>query len=89
MTTNVLPGEIAAALEQSSPEFAEVWTEHEVGLRYGEQKRLVHPELGDLELHCQTLVEAQSLLVFSAVPGSESYEKLQLLSVIGAQKLDI
>ena len=43
-----------------------------------------------LELHCQMLQDpdqAQALLVFTAVPGSESYQKLQLLSVIGSQPL--
>ncbi|WP_425880961.1 hypothetical protein [Micromonospora sp. DT41] len=29
--------------------------------------------------------QSQTLLVFTAVPGSESDEKLRLLSVIGAQ----
>ena len=74
-----------------SAEFREVWTEHEVGVRYrGDGKRFVHPELGDLELTCQTLLDqAQShlLLVYTAAPGSESYEKLQLLSVIGTQRV--
>jgi hypothetical protein len=40
--------------------------------------------------YCQTLVDpdqSQTLLVFTAVPGSESYEKLQLLSVIGDQRI--
>jgi transcriptional regulator with XRE-family HTH domain len=64
--------------------------EHDVGLRYQDRKRIVHPELGVLDLHCQTLVDSeqsQTLLVFTAVPGTESYEKLQLLSVIGDQQL--
>ena len=50
----------------------------------------MHPEVGELELHCQQLVDpghAHSLLVYTAVPGSESAEKLRLLSVIGAQTL--
>ncbi|WP_373861485.1 hypothetical protein [Micromonospora saelicesensis] len=41
-----------------------------------------------MELHCQTLVdpdESQTLLVFTAVPGSPSDEKLRLLAVIGGQ----
>lgn len=53
-------------------------------------KHFVHPELGTLELHCQTLLDPEQshlLLVYTAVPGSESREKLQLLSVIGAQAL--
>ena len=40
-----------------------------------------------LELHCQTLVDPdqfQRLVVYPATPGSESYQKLQLLSVMGA-----
>ena len=43
-----------------------------------------------LELHCQVLLDpdqSQALLVFTAVPGSESYQKLQLLSVIGDQRI--
>ncbi|MFB9186231.1 helix-turn-helix transcriptional regulator [Dactylosporangium sucinum] len=71
-----------------SEEFRTVWSEHEVGVRYNHVKRFIHPELGSLELTCQALLDPEqshSLLVYTAVPGSESYEKLQLLSVIGAQ----
>lgn len=78
------------ALLRVSPEFAAVWAEHDIVDRHREQKRIAHPQLGILELHCQTLVDpdqSQSLLVFTAVPGTESYEKLQLLSVIGDQRL--
>jgi hypothetical protein len=32
--------------------------------------------------------QSQALLVFTATPGSESYEKLQLLAVIGEQRLN-
>ena len=59
-------------------------------MRPRETKHFVHGELGDLELSCQTLIDpAQShfLLVYTASPGTESYEKLQLLSVIGSQTL--
>ena len=45
-----------------------------------------------MDLHCQTLLDpdqVQSLLVFTATPGTESYEKLQLLSVIGNQQLTV
>ncbi|GAA3044239.1 helix-turn-helix transcriptional regulator [Pseudonocardia yunnanensis] len=71
-----------------SEEFRTVWDNHEIGIRFGEIKRFVHPELGALELNCQTLLDPQqshALLVYTAVPGSESYDKLQLLSVIGTQ----
>jgi transcriptional regulator with XRE-family HTH domain len=88
------PGSRAARLADlliaQSDEFREVWDHHEVGLRPHEVKHFVHPELGALELTCQTLldpVQSHSLLVYTAIPGSESYEKLQLLSVIGAHAL--
>jgi transcriptional regulator with XRE-family HTH domain len=73
-----------------SSEFERVWEAHEVGLVRSDLKRIVHPELGVLQLHCQMLFDfdqSQALLVFTATPGSESYERLQLLSVIGEQRL--
>ena len=73
-----------------SAEFRAIWDVHEVGLRPPAVKHLAHRELGLLELTCQILIDpdqSHSLLVYTAVPGSESYEKLQLLSVIGAQPL--
>ncbi|WP_459643481.1 helix-turn-helix transcriptional regulator [Kineococcus sp. NUM-3379] len=86
------PGSRAAQLAElalaRSEELQRLWETHEVGLRPHEVKRFVHPVVGVLELSCQTLLDpAQShlLLVYTAVPGTESYEKLQLLSVLGAQ----
>ncbi|WP_308114523.1 helix-turn-helix transcriptional regulator [Streptomyces sp. ISL-12] len=73
-----------------SEEFRRVWDDHEVGIRPREVKHFVHPEVGPLELTCQTLLDPDQshfLLVYTAVPGSESHEKLRLLSVIGAQAL--
>ncbi|MCU1480733.1 MAG: family transcriptional regulator [Subtercola sp.] len=88
------PGSRAAQLVDllvaHSEEFREVWDRHEVGLRPNEVKHLVHPELGPLELTCQSLSEpnqSHSLLVYTAIPGTESYDKLQLLSIIGAHSL--
>ncbi|NEE51911.1 transcriptional regulator, partial [Streptomyces sp. SID8455] len=43
-----------------------------------------------LELNCQRLLDpdqSHSLLVYTAAPGSESYERLRLLSVIGSQAM--
>jgi hypothetical protein len=87
------PGSPAAELVDEllavSGEFADVWKAHEVGLRRSEIKRLRHPEVGVLELHCQTLHDPgqeQVLLVYTARPGSESYDKLQLLSSLGTRQ---
>ncbi|MFG1841736.1 helix-turn-helix transcriptional regulator [Micromonospora sp. NPDC049175] len=85
-------GSRAAALVDDllarSPEFAQLWREHPVPAGSCPPKRFLHPEVGALELHCQTLVdpdESQTLLVFTAAPGSASDEKLRLLTVIGGQ----
>lgn len=82
--------ELAQLLLERSEEFRRVWDAHEIGLRPREVKRFVHPEVGPLELSCQSLLDPQqshSLLVYTAEPGSESHERLQLLSVVGAQAL--
>lgn len=88
------PGSRAAGLVtellERSAEFRSVWETHEVGVAPLETKRFLHPEVGLLELGCQTLVDpdqAHRLLVYTAVPGSESHERLRLLSVIGAQQV--
>jgi hypothetical protein len=82
------PGSRAAALVDAllatSPGFTAIWREHPVMGPYCGPKRIRHPHLGVLELHCQILVDpdqSQSLLAFTAAPGSESYEKLELLSL--------
>jgi transcriptional regulator with XRE-family HTH domain len=80
----------AGLLLAQSEEFRSLWNEHEVGIRPSEVKRFIHPEVGMLELHCQSLLDpdqSHRLLVYTAIPGSESYEKLQLLSVVGMQML--
>jgi transcriptional regulator with XRE-family HTH domain len=85
-------GSSAAALAaelQRYPEFAELWQRQEVGLRWSSAKRFVHPEVGRIDLYCQTLLdpdEGQSLLIFTATPGTESYDKLALLTVLGTDR---
>jgi transcriptional regulator with XRE-family HTH domain len=77
---------IVDVLLAASPEFAALWREHPVLGPYCDAKRIQHPRLGMLELHCQTLVDpdrSQTLLVYTAAPGSESHEKLQLLPALG------
>lgn len=82
--------ELADLLLARSEEFRQAWEHHEIGIRPRDIKHFVHPEVGALELNCQRLVDpgqAHALLVYTAVPGSESHDKLHLLSVIGAQSL--
>jgi hypothetical protein len=83
---------LVTALLESSAEFADLWSGHDIGVSHHETKQFRHPEVGELALHCQMLLDvdqSQALLVFTATPGTESYEKLQLLSVIGDQRLHV
>ncbi|MEO9323379.1 helix-turn-helix transcriptional regulator [Nocardioides sp. C4-1] len=81
---------LAEELCALSEEFAELWSTHEIGVKPNELKRYVHPEVGLIELNCQTLLDphqSHRLMVYTAVPGTEDHEKLQMLAVIGAQRL--
>jgi transcriptional regulator with XRE-family HTH domain len=82
-------GELARALQKASPEFAALWERHEVARRFEDHKILIHPELGPIEVDCQVLFtedQSQALLVLTAPPRTEGYEKLQLLGVVGQQR---
>ncbi|WP_017587561.1 MmyB family transcriptional regulator [Nocardiopsis ganjiahuensis] len=88
------PGSRAAHLADRLParseEFREVWQDHEVGVRPHHVEHFVHSEVGHLELTCRRLLDpdqSHSRLVHTAVPGSESHEKLRLLSAVGTQPL--
>ncbi|MFI5711303.1 helix-turn-helix transcriptional regulator [Kribbella sp. NPDC051620] len=83
-------GSLVRALLDGSEEFRRLWEEHEIGVRHVGVKRFLHPAVGELELHCQLLddlEQQQLLLVFTAKPGSVSAERLELLSVLGSQRL--
>lgn len=80
--------ELVTNLLRVSEEFAELWERHEIGLRWSDAKRFVHPQVGRIDLFCQHLLDpdqSQSLLTFTATPGTESYDKLALLNVLGAE----
>ncbi|PZF91721.1 helix-turn-helix transcriptional regulator [Micromonospora deserti] len=82
-------GEVVRALQKASPEFAELWERHEVATRFEDHKTLIHPQLGAIELNCQALFtedQSQALLVLTAPPRSEGYDKLQLLGVLGHER---
>jgi transcriptional regulator with XRE-family HTH domain len=90
------PGSWAAHLQhllhERSEEFRTVWDDHEIGVGFNDTKRFIHPAVGPLDLACQSLLDPEQshhLLVYTAVPGSESHEKLQLLSVIGTQQIAV
>ena len=86
MGPNSRAGELVRALQKASPEFAGLWDRHEVAKRFEDHKTLIHPELGPIEVDCQALFtedQSQALLVLTAPPRTEAYDKLQLLAVLG------
>jgi transcriptional regulator with XRE-family HTH domain len=79
-------------LLDASPEFAALWAEHEVAVRRRDAKRIIHPEVGLLDLLCEILVSGvngQTLVVLFPRPGTDAREKLELLRVIGTQEFSV
>jgi transcriptional regulator with XRE-family HTH domain len=77
-------------LRAASAEFATLWDRHEVAVRRRSLMRVLHPQIGLIELDSETLLtpaEDQRVLVFTPPPGSGTAEKLSLLRVIGDQDL--
>jgi hypothetical protein len=85
------PAALVAELRSSSEEFGRLWDAHEVAVRRQSTKRFRHPVVGLLELDCEVLLNEDDhhmLVLHTARPGTESYERLQLLRVVGLQTLD-
>ncbi|MFF7333312.1 helix-turn-helix transcriptional regulator [Streptomyces sp. NPDC090306] len=88
--TDPEPAALVSELRTGSQEFARLWDEHEVAVRRASTKRFRHPAVGILELDCEVLANSghnQQLVIHTARPGTESYERLRLLRVVGMQDL--
>jgi DNA-binding XRE family transcriptional regulator len=82
---------LVTELLHRSGEFAALWERHDVAVRRQDRKRIVHPSLGVLEVNCLNLVSEdgyQRLLWFTPAIGTDSVERLELLSVLGTQELE-
>ncbi|MEV4604935.1 hypothetical protein AB0K15_47275 [Amycolatopsis sp. NPDC049253] len=80
---------LADELSRDSPEFAELWSEHDVAVLRSRRKRMRHPETGLLELDCQALLEetrSQILALFVPAPGTDTADRLALLGVLRAAR---
>jgi len=81
---------LVGELRAGSAEFDQLWREHTVAVRRADKKRLLHPEVGLLDLLCEHVMSMsteQTLVVLHPRPGSDCQEKLDLLRVIGQQDL--
>ncbi|GAA4394923.1 helix-turn-helix transcriptional regulator [Tsukamurella soli] len=82
--------ELLRGLLAASDEFAALWAEHQVAVRRSDEKRLLHPEVGLLDLLCEHLtsgVDGSTLVLLHPRPGTDCREKLDLLAVVGTQRL--
>ena len=78
-------------LRRASPLFERLWATHDVAVRHADRKRILHPVVGLLELDCEVLLTPehdQRLILHTAAPGTETAEKLELLRVVGLQRLE-
>lgn len=84
--------ELVAEVSARSALFARLWAEGEVGIRRGGRKRMVHPVVGELDMHCDVLYvpeRDQRVVLYTAAPGTPSHEALKLLRVVGIQDLSV
>jgi transcriptional regulator with XRE-family HTH domain len=84
-------GPLIEELLEGSEEFAALWARHDVAVRRQDRKRIIHPELGTIEVNCLNLVSEdgrQRLLWFTPALGTDSAGLLDLLAVVGTQRID-
>ncbi|MEO3771313.1 helix-turn-helix transcriptional regulator [Micromonospora sp. B9E7] len=75
-------------LRAASDDFLRLWAEHEVAVRRADRKTFMHPRVGRITMHCETLVTpdlGQQLLVLTPA-DAEAREKLELLRVLGVEE---
>ncbi|WP_199832340.1 helix-turn-helix transcriptional regulator [Streptomyces pactum] len=83
-------GSMIRTLLGVSPEFTELWADHDVAFRRDDRKRIVHPTLGVIEVNCLNLFSEdgrQRLLWFTPAVGTDSAGLLDLLAVVGTQEV--
>lgn len=74
----------------ASEEFRGLWERHQVGVRRADLKTFVHPEVGPVAVRCEVLLTEEAdvkLLAYFPAEGTDAAEKLELLRVIGTQRL--
>jgi len=77
-------------LLEVSATFRELWERHDVAVRHSSAKTFLHPQVGPVELECEVLLSAsgsgeQSLVLYTARPGTDAAGKLELLRVLGRE----
>ncbi|RCG22351.1 helix-turn-helix domain-containing protein [Streptomyces reniochalinae] len=87
--TDAAASRLLERLRAASGEFRELWELHEVAVRRRTRMRVLHGELGDLDLDCQVLLAPEGdhrLVLYTPPPGSDTAGRLALLRVIGTER---
>ncbi|GGT84962.1 helix-turn-helix transcriptional regulator [Streptomyces violascens] len=77
---------LVTRLRAASPEFTALWDRHEVAVRRSHPYRLVHPDLGRIDLDCEVLATPaadQRVRIFTPPPGGTAV--LDELRMLGPQ----
>ncbi|MEU9898501.1 helix-turn-helix transcriptional regulator [Streptomyces phaeochromogenes] len=75
-----------------SEDFTRLWNSHELRIDHHHHMEIRHPQVGPVELDFDILTvpgQDQQLIIFTAEPDSSAYRALQLLNVLGIQRMDI
>jgi transcriptional regulator with XRE-family HTH domain len=81
--------ELVGELSLKSEEFRRLWARHDVREKTDGRKRMIHPQVGELDLAYETFAisgaDGQALVTYHAAPGSRSAQALALLSSMTAE----
>src|SRR3569833_1408999 len=83
-------GLVADLLERSTA-FARLWSQQHVAALTSAPKLIRHPLVGELDLQCDVVLSPATghrLILFRPRPGSDAYEQIAFLDVLGPQSFD-
>ena len=82
--------DLVGELSLKSPEFRTLWARHDVRDRTSGTKRYNNPLVGEITLHYESLTvtgaTGQTLMIFTAEPGSTDEQSLRLLAALPARE---
>lgn len=74
---------LVAEMHALSPEFAELWAQHDVEIRREQRKQIIHPAVGVIDTICQVMLvpdrDDLRLVLYTTEPGSPSHRALREL----------
>ena len=81
---------VVEELRRRVPRFADLWDERPIEYRNSDVKAYDVPSIGRITLDCESLAvpdDDQTIVVYSATPGTSDAERLALLRLVGLQSI--